>query len=80
VGTTNLDRDDNSWELTSLPMYQTIATDQKLMRTTIDIDDTLMRKALRLSRLTTKKTVVEASAPLHSNKVSGTHPSATWQD
>ena len=31
------------------------------MRTTIDIDDALMRKAMRLSGLTTKKAVVEAA-------------------
>ena len=34
------------------------------MRTTIDIDDALMRKAMRLSRLTTKKAVVEAALRL----------------
>lgn len=34
------------------------------MRTTIDIDDALMRKALRLSGLTTKKEVVEAALRL----------------
>jgi Arc/MetJ family transcription regulator len=34
------------------------------MRTTIDIDDTLMRKAMRLSGLSTKKAVVEASLRL----------------
>jgi Arc/MetJ family transcription regulator len=34
------------------------------MRTTIDIDDTLMRKAMRLSGLTTKKAVVEAALRL----------------
>ena len=31
------------------------------MRTTIEIDDALMRKAMRLSGLTTKKAVVEAA-------------------
>jgi Arc/MetJ family transcription regulator len=34
------------------------------MRTTIDIDDTLMSKAMRLSGLTTKKAVVEAALRL----------------
>jgi len=34
------------------------------MRTTIDIDDVLMRKAMRLSGLTTKKAVVEAALRL----------------
>jgi len=34
------------------------------VRTTIDIDDALMRKAMRLSRLTTKKAVVEAALRL----------------
>jgi Arc/MetJ family transcription regulator len=34
------------------------------MRTTIDIDDALMHKAMRLSRLTTKKAVVEAALRL----------------
>jgi Arc/MetJ family transcription regulator len=34
------------------------------MRTTIDIDDTLMRKAMRLSGLATKKAVVEAALRL----------------
>ena len=34
------------------------------MRTTIDIDNTLMRKAMRLSGLTTKKAVVEAALRL----------------
>lgn len=34
------------------------------MRTTIDIDDALMRKALRLSGLTSKKAVVEAALRL----------------
>jgi Arc/MetJ family transcription regulator len=34
------------------------------MRTTIDIDDALMRKALRLSGLITKKAVVEAALRL----------------
>jgi Arc/MetJ family transcription regulator len=34
------------------------------MRTTIDIDDALMRKAIRLSGLTTKKAVVEAALRL----------------
>jgi Arc/MetJ family transcription regulator len=34
------------------------------MRTTIDIDDNLMRKAMRLSGLTTKKAVVEAALRL----------------
>jgi Arc/MetJ family transcription regulator len=36
----------------------------KPMRTTIDIDDALMRKAMRLSGLTTKKAVVEAALRL----------------
>jgi Arc/MetJ family transcription regulator len=39
-------------------------SDQKPMRTTIDIDDSLMRKAMRLSGLTTKKAVVEAALRL----------------
>jgi Arc/MetJ family transcription regulator len=34
------------------------------LRTTIDIDDDLMRKALRLSGLTTKKEVVETALRL----------------
>src|SRR5260370_14714433 len=34
------------------------------MRTTIDIDDALMRKAMRLSGLTTKKAVIEAALRL----------------
>jgi len=34
------------------------------MRTTIEIDDALMRKAMRLSGLTTKKAVVEAALRL----------------
>jgi len=34
------------------------------MRTTIDIDDGLMRKAMRLSGLTTKKAVVHAALRL----------------
>jgi Arc/MetJ family transcription regulator len=34
------------------------------MRTTIDIDDALMRKAMRLSGLTTKKAIVEAALRL----------------
>ena len=34
------------------------------MRTTIDIDDALMRKAMRLSGLTTRKAVVEAALRL----------------
>ena len=33
------------------------------MRTTIDIDDALMHKAMRLSGLTTKKAVVEPKPP-----------------
>ena len=41
------------------------------MRTTIDIEDALMRKAMRLGGLTTKKAVVEAALRLfiqtHSN-------------
>ena len=40
-------------------------SDQNPMRTTIDIDDALMRKATRLSGLTTKKAVVEAALRLH---------------
>ena len=34
------------------------------MRTTIDIDDALMRNAMRLSGLTTKKAVAEAALHL----------------
>jgi Arc/MetJ family transcription regulator len=34
------------------------------MRTTIDIDDALMREAMRISGLTTKKAVVEAGLRL----------------
>jgi Arc/MetJ family transcription regulator len=34
------------------------------MRTTIDIDDGLMQKAMRLTGLTTKKAVVEAALRL----------------
>jgi Arc/MetJ family transcription regulator len=40
------------------------ASDQRPMRTTIEIDDALMRKAKRLSGLTTKKAVVEAALRL----------------
>ncbi|MGP8143321.1 MAG: type II toxin-antitoxin system VapB family antitoxin [Terriglobales bacterium] len=36
----------------------------RTMRTTIDIDDALMSKAMRLSGLTTKKAVVEAALRL----------------
>jgi len=36
----------------------------KPMRTTIDIDDALVRKAMRLSGLTTKKAVIEAALRL----------------
>jgi Arc/MetJ family transcription regulator len=36
-------------------------SNQQPMRTTIDIDDALMRKAMRLSGLSTKKAVVEAA-------------------
>jgi len=39
-------------------------TTRTRMRTTIDIDDALMRKAMRLSGLTTKKAVVEAALRL----------------
>jgi len=39
-------------------------TDVGNMRTTIDIDDNLMRKAMRLSGLTTKKAAVEAALRL----------------
>jgi|SRR5450631_205136 Arc/MetJ family transcription regulator len=50
-------------------------SDQKPMRTTIDTDDALMRKAMRLSGLTTKKAVVEAALRLlvqtHFQTVSG---------
>jgi Arc/MetJ family transcription regulator len=42
----------------------TLISDQKPMRTTIDIDDALMRKAMRLSGLTTKQAVVEAALRL----------------
>ena len=46
-------------------MYRKNRTDQEgAMRTTIDIDDALMRKAMRLSGLTTKKAVVEAALRL----------------
>jgi Arc/MetJ family transcription regulator len=41
-----------------------LVSDVKAMRTTIDIDATLMRKAMRLSGLTTKKAVVEAALRL----------------
>jgi Arc/MetJ family transcription regulator len=34
------------------------------MRTTIDIDDELMRKAMRVGELTTKRAVVEAALRL----------------
>jgi len=34
------------------------------MRTTIDIDDALMRKAMRVSGLTTKKAVIEVALRL----------------
>jgi Arc/MetJ family transcription regulator len=48
------------------PIYvkETRPSNQKPMRTTIDIDDALMRKAMRLSGLTTKKAVVEAALRL----------------
>jgi Arc/MetJ family transcription regulator len=36
----------------------------RTMRTTIDIDDSLMRRAMRLSGLTTKKAVVEVALRL----------------
>ena len=39
-------------------------SDQEPMRTTININDALMRKAMRLSGLTTKKAVVEAALRL----------------
>jgi Arc/MetJ family transcription regulator len=50
----------------SSPMYRKESRfpDQKPMRTTIEIDDALMRKAKRLSGLTTKKAVVEAALRL----------------
>jgi len=44
------------------------------MRTTIDIDDTLMRKAMRLSGLTTKRAVVEAALRLLIQTYSQTWP------
>lgn len=37
---------------------------KKTVQTTIDIDDALMRKAMRLSGLTTKRAVVEAALRL----------------
>ena len=45
-------------------MRMTRISDHKPMRTTIDIDDALMRNAMRLSGLTTKKAVVEAALHL----------------
>ena len=45
-------------------MRMTRISDHKPMRTTIDIDDALMRNAMRLSGLTTKKAVVEAALRL----------------
>jgi Arc/MetJ family transcription regulator len=46
-------------------VYERITSShQHLMRTTIDIDEALMRKAMRLSSLTTKKAVVEAALRL----------------
>ena len=39
-------------------------THRTATRTTIDIDDNLMHKAMRLSGLTTKKAVVEAALRL----------------
>jgi Arc/MetJ family transcription regulator len=51
-------------------------SDQKPMRTTIDIDDALMRKAMRLSGLTTKKAVIEAArrsiTPIQSSPAAST--------
>jgi Arc/MetJ family transcription regulator len=44
------------------------------MRTTIDIGDALMRKATRLSGLTTKKAVVEAALRLLIQTHSQTSP------
>jgi len=46
----------------------------RTMRTTIDIDDALMRKAMRLSGLTTKKAVVEAALRLLIQTYSLTSP------
>jgi Arc/MetJ family transcription regulator len=46
----------------SSPMYvKESRSRSKAMRTTIDIGDALMRKAMRLGGLTTKKAVVEAA-------------------
>jgi Arc/MetJ family transcription regulator len=45
-------------------MERTTFRIKKLMRTTIDIDNALMRKAMRLSDLSTKKQVVEAALRL----------------
>jgi Arc/MetJ family transcription regulator len=45
-------------------LWRDNVSDQRPMRTTIDIDDALMRKAMRLSGLTTKKAVVEAALRL----------------
>ncbi len=44
------------------------------MRTTIEIDDALLRKAIRLSGLTTKKAVVEAALRLLIQTRSQTSP------
>jgi Arc/MetJ family transcription regulator len=49
----------------ALPMYvKESRIGSKPMRTTIDIGDALMRKAMRLTALATKKAVVEAALRL----------------
>lgn len=53
-------------------------SDQEPMRTTIDIDDTLMRKARQVSGLITKKAVVEAALRLLIQTYSKGHRPWMW--
>ena len=54
-------------------------SDQEPMRTTININDALMRKAMRLSGLTTKKAVVEAALAYSFKRIFRPHPAASRQ-
>jgi Arc/MetJ family transcription regulator len=45
-------------------VVEELLSDSRLMRTTIDIDDSLMREAMSVGELTTKKAVVEAALRL----------------
>jgi len=57
--------DDNSWMALAQPMYvKNRVSDRKPMRTTIDIDDYLMRKSDAPQRPNTEKAVVEAALRL----------------